>query len=353
MEDPTITIGFKFLEFLKSHCKKGDDVDSKMKEKEFLELKKEVQDARLKPDSRPSYFIMTINMNSPKSGVTEKRRRFVSVIMQSFFSSIIFCQELPGCFEKKVVDECGTLGYDYVKNGSHSAVIWRKEDFDGETEGLRTTDTRIRELRDSLGSDASELLSRIAMVKLMSKASDECVLAVSWHGPHTNSSKENKMAAFKSLTTFLAEVIKEKGITSYIIGGDFNLNTLEADLPKDGVVSTYELSPRQTQKQEASRRYISHKDNFIWFPNNKLTVRYVRPFLFEDEGTTTSDFSREDQTKVEREMAEATDTPARPTDMLDHDPVIGVIQFTSSTVHVVKNLSKDLKKVAIRDAEQH
>ena len=112
-----------------------------MKEKKFLEFKKAVQDARLKSASCPSYFIMTINMNSPKSGVTEKRRRFVSIIMRSFFSSIIFCQETPGCFEKKVVTECGTSGYDYVKNGSHSAVFWRKEDFDGETKGLETSDT--------------------------------------------------------------------------------------------------------------------------------------------------------------------------------------------------------------------
>ena len=176
--------------------------------------------------------------------------------------------------------------------------------------------------------DASQLLSRIAMVKLTPKASKESVLAVSWHGPYKS---KNKMNAFKSLTTFLAEVIKEKGIPSYIIGGDFNLDTLEAELPKDAVVSTYELSPRQSKKQEESGRYISHKDNFIWFPNNKLIVRYVRPFLFQDEGTTTSDLNKEDQTKVKGEMANATTT-----DMLDHDPIIGVIEFTSSTV--VRNL---------------
>lgn len=350
MEDRTITTRFEFLEFLKSHCKKGDDVDSIMKEKKFLELKKAVQDARLKSASCPSYFIMTINMNSPESGlgVTEKRRRFVSIIMQSFFSSVIFCQEPPGCFEEKVVDACDASRYDYIKNGKESAVIWRKEDFDGETKGLETSDTWITKLKNSLGPDASQLLRKIAMVKLTPKASKESVLAVSWHGRYKS---KNKMGEFNSLTTFLAKVIKKKGIPSYIIGGDFNLDTLEAELPKDVVVSTFELSPHQSKKQEESGRYIPHKDNFIWFPNNKLIVRNVRPFLFEDEGTTTSDFSKDDQAKVEREMAEETDAPARPTDMLDHDPIIGVIEFTSSTV--VRNLSEDFERVAIADAKQH
>lgn len=354
MDDPTISESPDFAKFYDSverDIAERDDVDWKAIEKRSLDFKKSVQDARLKSASSPSYFIMTINMNSPKSGVTEKRRRFVSILMRSFFSSIIFCQELPGYFETKVVAECGTSGYNYVKNGSHSAVIWRKEDFDGETEGLKTTDEWITKLRDRLGPDASELLSRIAMVKLTSKTSDESVLAVSWHGPHTNSSKDNKMAAFKSLTSFVAEVIKEKGIPSYIIGGDFNLNTLEAELPKDAAVSTYELSHLQNKKQEESGRYISHKDNFIWFPKSKLIGRNVRPFLFEDEGTTTSDFSKDDQAKVEREMAEETDAPARPTDMLDHDPIIGVIEFTSSTV--VRSLLEDFERVAIADAKQH
>ena len=313
-----------------------------MQEEKFLVFKEAVQDARLKSASFPSYFIMTINMNSSESGVTEKRRRFVSIIMRSFFSSIIFCQELPGYFEKKVVDECGTSGYDYIKNGEESAVIWRKEDFDGETKGLETSDTWITKLRD-----ASELLSRIAMVKLTSKASKESVLAVSWHGLHKS---KNKMGAFmiKSLATFLAKVIEEKKIP-YIIGGDFNLNLLSPDikLPDDVAVTSYELSPRQEARRQNSSKYIPFKDTFVFYPAlKKLRVGSVRPFLFEDEGTTTSDFSKDDQAKVETEMAEATDAPARPTDML-----ATIIEFISSSV--VRSLLEDLERVANADAKQH
>ena len=305
---------------------------------------KSVQDGHLKSASSPSYFIMTINMNSPKKRVAEKRRKFLSIVMRSFFSSVISCQELPGYFEEEVVAECGASGYDYVETGKESAVMWRKEDFDGETTGLKTTDTWIRELRGSLGSDASELLSRIALVKLTSKASKQVVLAASWHGPHNNSDDEKKILVFDCLTAFLAKVVEEKEIPSYIIGGDFNLDTIKARLPDNVVVSNYELSPRQTQKQEKSHCYIPHKDNFVLFPNKELRVCYARPFLFEDEGTTTSDFSKDDQAKVEAEMANAAtgDTSANPTDMLDHDPIISVIQFTSSS-SAVKNLSKDFE----------
>ena len=291
-------------------------------------------------------------MNSPESGVTEKRRRFVSILMRSFFSSIIFCQELPGYFETKVVAECGTLGYDSVRNEKQSAVIWRKEDFDGETKGFETTDRSIRELIKSLGSGADDLLSGIAMVKLTPKASKESVLAVSWHGPH-KLNDDGKKIEFKSLTTLLTKVIENKGIPSYIIGGDFNLNPLSQSiqLPNDVVVPIYELSPRQEAQQQKAR-YIPFKDNFVFYPGMKnLKVRYVRPFLFEDEETATSDFTKEDQAKVKGEMAEGTDTPAQPTDMLDHDPIIGVIEFTPTTA--VRNLSEDLERVAIADAEQH
>ena len=271
MDDPTITVGLEFAKFLERYFEKGDDVDSIVREKEYAEFMKSVQDARLKSATSPSYFITTINMNSPEKRVTEKRRRFVSVIMRSFFSSIIFCQELPGYFEQEVVPnfQVDTSRYGHVRNEKESAVIWLKEDFHGETEGLETTHQSIRKIRNSLGPDASEVLSRMAMVKLTpTKSGKESVLAVSWHGPHYQTKNKKKNRVFVSLTTFLDKVIEEKGIPSYIIGGDFNLDTLKCELPKDVVAPNYELSPGQAQKQEAGGRYISHKDNFIWLPNN-------------------------------------------------------------------------------------
>lgn len=344
-DDPTISVGMEFLEYV-SRYGEGCDVDSITKEKKFTEFKKSIQDARLKSASSPSYFITTINMNSLETGVTDKRRKFISILFRSFFSAVIFCQELPGYFEEQVVAECGTAGYKYVKNGNHSAVIWREEDFEGETEGLETTDTWIRELRNSSGSDASQLLSRIAMVKLTSKSSKESVLAVSWHGRRHSTQSE-----FKSLTTFLAEVIEKKEIPSYIIGGDFNLITLDMELAKDVAVSSYEMSPRQKAREQKSGTYIPYKDNFVTYPNKKLRVSYVRPFLFEDEESVTSDLSKEDQGKVQQEMANATDKPPKATDMLDHDPIIGVLKFTSSGA--VKTLAQDFERVAIADTEQH
>lgn len=343
-DDPTISVGLEFLDYVNGYLE-GRDVDSITMEKKFTEFKKSIQDARLKSASSPSYFITTINMNSLETGVTNKRRKFLSILSRSFFSSVIFCQELPGYFEKQVVAECGTAGYKYVKKGNHSAVIWREEDFEGETEGFDTTDTWIIKLRDKL-PDASKLLSRIVMVKLTSKSSKESVLAVSWHGRRHSTQSE-----FKSLTTFLAEVIEKKEIPSYIIGGDFNLITLDMELAKDVAVSSYELSPRQKAREQKSGPYIPYKDNFVTYPNKKLRVSYVRPFLFEDEESVTSDLSKEDQGKVQQEMANATATPPKATDMLDHDPIIGVLKFTSSGA--VKTLAQDFERVAIADTEQH
>lgn len=343
-DDPTISVSLEFLDYVNGYLE-GRDVDSITMEKKFTEFKKSIQDARLKSASSPSYFITTINMNSLETGVPDKRRKFISILSRSFFSSVIFCQELPGYFEKEVVAECGTAGYKYVKKGNHSAVIWREEDFEGETEGFDTTDTWIIKLRDKL-PDASELLSRIAMVKLTSKSSKESVLAVSWHGRRHSTQSE-----FKSLTTFLAEVIEKKEIPSYIIGGDFNLITLDMELAKDVAVSSYELSPRQKAREQKSGSYIPYKDNFVTYPNKKLRVSYVRPFLFEDEESVTSDLSKEDQGKVQQEMANATATPPKATDMLDHDPIIGVLKFTSSGA--VKTLAQDFERVAIADTEQH
>jgi len=350
MDDPTISEGLGFPKFVRNYIQNDGDVDSIEKEEEFIKFKKSIQDGRLKSASSPSYFIMTINMNSSEPKVPEKRRKFLSIIMRSFFSSIIFCQELPGYFEKEVVKKCGTLGYSYVKNGNQSAVLWLKEDFDGKTEDLETTSTEIQRIRDKLGRDASELLSRITMVKLTSKKSREIsVLAVSWHGPHQTSDHVKRLV-LECLFNFLDRVIEEKKISSYIIGADFNLNSLDVELPNGAMVSNYELSPRQTKSEEKSKRYIPHKDNFMWFPKNNLTVSDVRPFLFEDNGTTTSDFTQDEHDTVSSAMAVATSTPTNPTALLDHDPIIGVLQFTASS-NTVKNLSKDFESVGIADSK--
>ena len=270
MDDPKISVALQFVEYVEKQIEAGCDADTILTQEKFIELNKSIQDGRLKSASSPSYFIMTINMKSPAingEGIEKKRRKLLSIIMRSFFSAVIFCQELPGYFEKEVVAECGASGYKCVRNGKESAVIWREEDFSESTDGPKITDTWIRELRNTL-PDASQLLSRATMVNLISKSSDESVLAVSWHGRH-KIKDDAKKREFESLNTFLIEVIKRKKITSYIIGGDFNLNTLEVALSEDVVVGSYELSPKQRKAQRESSRYIPYKDNFVFHPKGK------------------------------------------------------------------------------------
>ncbi|KAJ7325364.1 hypothetical protein OS493_029915 [Desmophyllum pertusum] len=321
MDDPTIFEDYSaFLQNVMEQIKAGGDPDSIMKKEEF---KKSIQDARLKSASSPSYFIMTINMNG--KGITDRRVMLVSIIMRCFFSDIIFCQELPGYFEKKVVDKCGALGYQYVKNGNQSAVLWRTEDFDGSTEDLKTTDRSMIQLRDEV-KGASEVLSRIAMVKLTSRKSSGTVLAVSYHGRHTGD--EVKESQFQGLNTFL-----------------------QVELPDNVVVPNYALSPRQQCRQEKKTRgrpCIPYKDNFVYFSDDgKIRVTWTRPFQFEDN--EDSDLTKKDQAKVKSEMATGTDA----TDMLDHDPIVGVLEFpkpaqpTGATGTVVRGLSKDFKEMTI------
>ncbi|KAJ7375756.1 hypothetical protein OS493_039074 [Desmophyllum pertusum] len=286
--DPTIfeTWSRPVLQYIEQQVKAGRDPDS-ITEKEIQKFKQSI----LKSASPPSYFIMTINMNGPASGkgTAHKRRMLVSIIIRCFCPDIIFCQELPGYFKEKVAEKCG---YQYVKNGKESAVLWRIEDFDDSTEGLKTTDESIIQLMDEvkgasimktmdtqmiqLGDKvcevegASKFLSKIAMVKLTSWKSFDTVLAVSYHGRYKAPKKE-KHRDFKCLNTFLGEVIKEAGINSYIIGGDFNFYTLDVEMQDHAVVQHYTLSSRQ-EEASSGHRYIPHKDNFVYYPDGKIRV---------------------------------------------------------------------------------
>lgn len=112
-----------------------------VKEIEGGDGEQKLQKASAEVASCPSYHIMTINMsdqndNSAGIGKAGKQREVLNVISSSFPASIIFCQELPGCFEKEVVPE----GYTCVKNQNEAAVIWDTKKFDASDEGLKTTD---------------------------------------------------------------------------------------------------------------------------------------------------------------------------------------------------------------------
>ncbi|KAJ7333133.1 hypothetical protein OS493_018309 [Desmophyllum pertusum] len=322
MEDPTIYL--KSLEGV-------DTVDEKKEEGIINEVKKDIQEARLKSATIPSYFIMTINMHGKAK--RDDRVLLLMNIMSTYFSSIIFCQEIPGHFVKDIVDKCGTLGYDHVKTSNYeAAVLWRTEDFVGSTVGLKLTDRSIIKIRERVKLEhKSECLpQRFAMVQLTRCNSSESVLAVSWHGPLKGFRKVERPIAFNGLTTFLKEVCKENKIPSFVIGGDFNLNTLDDSpdglkLGEDVAVSSYELSPRQKQRSTASN-YIPHKDNFVFLKGNTLKVSWTRPFEIEDpRKATASDLTEGGHTNVQSEMASG-----RVEDALDHDPIIGVLELLSA-----------------------
>ena len=73
-------------------------------------------------------------------------------------------------------------------------------------------------------------------------------------------------------------------------------------------------------------------------------MSWTRPFQFGDE-TADSDLTKNDHEIAQEEMAKGTNTPPEMTDMLDHDPIVGVMEFLSPSV--VRDLSKDFEKVEI------
>ena len=146
------------------------------------------------------YKIMTINMRGKSAGpgTAVRRRNLLCQILREYPCDIIFCQELPDCFEKEVVQEVDkSINYQYqhVRTDKESAVIWSTKYFNGCTEGYKTTDTRIKEIHDNTiksTNTESKILTRISMVKLTVKNSTETILAVSFHGPKNNILPENR-----------------------------------------------------------------------------------------------------------------------------------------------------------------
>ena len=68
---------------------------------------------------------MTVNMNGKAKAV--ERRALLSEILSGTGSSLVFCQELPGHFERDVVP----LDYGFVKTGNEAAVMWSNQHFLG------------------------------------------------------------------------------------------------------------------------------------------------------------------------------------------------------------------------------
>ena len=335
MNDPTIAeVRAAFLYLLKSGA---------VKEEELLEFRKAIQDARMKTASTPWAFIMSVNMSAGEiDEVTEwgakphDQRMLLRFIMRSFFSSLIFCQELPGYFEDEVVANCGTGGYKCVKTGNEASVLWLAEEFCGER--VKTKDSSIDKLTKQRSDvNVSEIRGRVALVKLTKKGKEasgcQPFLAASWHGPGRTEKLESRKKKFKGLTCFLREVCKKEKVSSFIIGGDFNMHTLDdTDLEEKMVVPSYDLTSRAESKSEEGRGYIPYKDNFIFF-NERYSERYsdiwvssVRPIEFENSTDLGSDITKKDHQKINK--LKKTQYTVERKDLLDHDPIVGVLMLT-------------------------
>ena len=267
------------------------------------------------------YSLMTVNMHG-KTKVDE-RRALLSKIITSSASSLVFCQELPGFFDKKVVRKCGTCVYDLVRTaGKEAAVMWSEAHFYGEpvdaafkTKILDKVDASQNFRSDEF--EVSEITARTAVVKLTSKSEACSFLAVSWHGP-SKMKLEKKRKVLKALILFLQEICRKKNLSSIIIGGDFNLNTLD----ENGLnFPWYELTSRAglaTGRKRPGHPYIPYKDNFVIIT---ISPSVGRPFVDMklSKVKPLSEFNY-----VKEEGSE------RGKDILDHDPIIGVLQLQKS-----------------------
>lgn len=349
MEDPGVSVVLSHLQSVlllgesQIAGERGVPLEQEQYKEKAKQLREAIQQGRLKSEPL-SYWAMTINMNG--KGAANNRRALLSIIIRDVVASVMFCQELPDRFTEIITDDCG-----FVKNEKEAAVIWRKDDFDGTDEGLKTTDSRIIKTRDDMKRsdsevDVSELLSRVAMIKLTSRetetASAECrtFLAASWHGPHTKCrDEEQKNQVFRGLIRFLEKVCMMEGDIPFIVGGDFNFDTWGIEPPKDVVVPLVEMSPRDERREESSPTFIPRKDNFFYSRTKKLalSVEWSTSFDF----TNTENLSEEDKSRVNAMEVQR----GQATYVLDHDPVFTVLKLDPRSPSPVKNLTDEFEKL--------
>ena len=255
--------------------------------------------------------------------------------------------------------------------------MWNKSHFAGKCKGLGTNNAKIKKLsKKSFGTKESErhLLSRISMVKLTPLEAEHAksILAVSFHGCYRGMTKKKRIETFNNLVKFLNDVIKLRRIDSYIIGGDFNFDTQEIEPPKDVVVPNFELSPRSQEKKQKSGRFIPNKDNFIYYPHKAVIISWSRALVFCDENDKSSDLTEEEHETVNKSLtSETTKTTnatasgatgttkaseatkeTKATDLLDHDPVVGVLVFLLPPKEVRQDLSKTFENMSVSDRQK-
>ena len=180
---------------------------------------------------------MTINMNleTPPTISQKKRRQLLRKRISDSSPDIIFCQELPGDFDRVAT------GYKRFRNGNEAAVMWEPQKFEGQVNEMPAPTKEQRDERHNTTliaiRKARNLLSKMSMVKLARENSGLSTLAVSydWRG---QGSEKLRHRVFSILVEFLKKVIVENGIDFCIIDGNIGLDTVK--LPTGLEILSYE-----------------------------------------------------------------------------------------------------------------
>ena len=312
--------------------------------------------------SYSSYSVMTVNMKGKTK--PDETRALLSKIITSSASSLVFCQELPDCFEKDVVRKCGTCVYDFVRTGKKAAVMWSEAHFYGEPVDaafkieILNKVVAPQNFRSDKVSEINRITARTAVVKLTSKSEACSFLAVSWHG-RSKIKLDMKREVLKVLILFLQEICRKKNVSSIIVGGDFNLNTLH----ENGLnFPWYELTSRAilaTGRKGPGHPYIPYKDNFaITTISPSVVRRFVDMKLSEVRPLSGFNYVKEEESQGSLHgtrrvvgFAWASDficvlvrlilyisfyflyitnisgKSEKGKDILDHDPIIGFLQL--------------------------
>ncbi len=174
-------------------------------------------------------------MNAPNKSAEWKRKSLSKILKSKPHAAIIFCQELPGYFKKKVVPK----GYDFVKTRCETAIMWDTNKFKTPNEESEKEQIDERQ-RIAIEKAKNHLPGIISMVKLTKENPTRSTLVVLYNaGQYCSLNKKEKHDIFLILVKFLNRVIKSNNIDSYIIGGDFNFDTSTIKLPTDVRVLLY------------------------------------------------------------------------------------------------------------------
>ena len=260
----------------------------------------------------PLFSVLTINMKSLSLGNAEHQKTLLSVILQLYPSAIIFCQEPPENFVYVVPS---TACCTPVKDKATTAVVCAAEQFN--TTELKETEGILEEILDTMKED-NKLRSRLSMVRLTTTAEPtKSTLAVSYHGPHVAKglTNERKSALSLRLLRWLHKIkAEENDIDSFIVGGDFNLDTTELDMKE---LSDHVKVGRKEKNKEKS---TSYKDNFFW--STESTIHNIKALKGSPKNSP-----------------------------FDHDPVVGELVFQPERrVEEHHNLKDSGKSV---DSDEH